>query len=189
MSQNIEKALYIGIALLLFAFALTAFFVEYGQFQTYIGESEKKMSQDMMVEIEKNRSEIRVSGHEVIHQAVAVKRLMSLRISEQKYGEASGQDMTVAEDENPNKGEEGGTVEDVLDLGEVQIPNMVDDRIKVELHSGSVSEEQLNVKLIKVFVKNVSVDLLNLLSVSPDDAFDVDYTFNETGAAEAAYYK
>ncbi len=70
MNQNIEKILYLGAGLLLFALALTAFFSYYDHYQDYIHQGEKFMLEDTSIYISEESVPLEAIGPEVLHQVL-----------------------------------------------------------------------------------------------------------------------
>jgi hypothetical protein len=74
MSNNIEKILYICAGLLIFAYALFAFFSGYDSFKTYLSIGEDITKKDNTVDIYADASNWGISGSEIILQVYNTKK-------------------------------------------------------------------------------------------------------------------
>ncbi len=75
MSSNIEKILYIGLAVLLLGIAFVFFFSGYNNYQSYITKSNVIISEDRMAASSGGEGKSEIKGPEVIHQVLEAKRL------------------------------------------------------------------------------------------------------------------
>lgn len=75
MSSNIEKILYIGLAVLLLGIAFTFFFSSYNNYQDHITKSNVVLNDDRMAEASEGEGKSEIRGSEVIHQVLEAKRL------------------------------------------------------------------------------------------------------------------
>ncbi len=74
MSDNIEKALYLGVALMMFIAAITSFFYYYAQYEGFINQGQKRMSSNEMVNQRKDEAFFIISGEEVLHQILEMRK-------------------------------------------------------------------------------------------------------------------
>lgn len=74
MNTNIEKALYLGVGVLLLALAFTFFFSSYRQHRAYIGESLRIINEDRIVTISEENVDSYISGYELIHLILEEKK-------------------------------------------------------------------------------------------------------------------
>ncbi len=75
MSSNIEKILYIGLAVLLLAIAFTFFFSCYNNYQDYIKKSNAILNEDKIVATSEGKEkQPGIKGTEITHQVLEVKR-------------------------------------------------------------------------------------------------------------------
>ena len=75
MSGNIERILYLGLAVVLLGLALTFFFSDYNNYRDYIAKSNAILNEDRMVAIAEGKGKYPIKGTEVIHQLLETKRL------------------------------------------------------------------------------------------------------------------
>ena len=75
MSSNIEKILYIGLAVLLLGIAFTFFFSGYNNYQDHITKSNAVLNEDRMAAPSEGEGKSEIRGSEVIHQVLEAKRL------------------------------------------------------------------------------------------------------------------
>jgi len=75
MSGNIERMLYLGLAVVLLGLAFTFFFSDYNNFQDYIAKSSAIINEDRMVTITEGKGKYPIKGTEVIHQLLETRKL------------------------------------------------------------------------------------------------------------------
>ena len=75
MSGNIERILYLGLAVVLLGLALTFFFSDYNNYRDYIAKSNAILNEDRMVAVAEGKGKYQIKGTEVIHQLLETKRL------------------------------------------------------------------------------------------------------------------
>ncbi|NLE25621.1 MAG: hypothetical protein GX625_09820 [Clostridiaceae bacterium] len=75
MSSNIEKILYIGLAVLLLGIAFSFFFLSYNNYQDHITKSNAVLNEDRMAAASEGEGKSEIKGSEVIHQVLEAKRL------------------------------------------------------------------------------------------------------------------
>ncbi len=75
MSGNIERILYLGLAVVLLGLALTFFFSDYNNYRDYIAKSNAILNEDRMVAVAERNGKYPIKGTEVIHQLLETKRL------------------------------------------------------------------------------------------------------------------
>ena len=67
MNTNLRKFLYLGAGMLLFALALTQFFVNYHSYQAYVDTSINMSQQDRVVTVLEDNPCTYVHGYDLIH--------------------------------------------------------------------------------------------------------------------------
>ncbi|HHU90220.1 MAG TPA: hypothetical protein GXZ22_04065 [Clostridiaceae bacterium] len=75
MSGNIEKILYLGLAVVLLGMAFTFFFSGYNNYRDYITKSNIIINDDRMVAITEGKDKSVINGTEVIHQVLEFQKL------------------------------------------------------------------------------------------------------------------
>ena len=75
MSGNLERILYLGLAVVLLGLAFTFFFSGYNNFRDYITQSSEIINDDRMVTVTEGKEKYPIKGTEVIHQLLETKRL------------------------------------------------------------------------------------------------------------------
>ncbi|NLX64070.1 MAG: hypothetical protein GX022_04755 [Clostridiaceae bacterium] len=76
MSGNIERVLYLDLAVVLLGLALTFYFSDYNNYRDYIAQSSALINDDRMVAVTGGKGEYPIKGTEVIHQLLEAKRLV-----------------------------------------------------------------------------------------------------------------
>lgn len=74
MSSNIEKLLYIGLAVLLLGIAFTFFFSCYNSYRDYIARSNLIINEDRTTSVFEGEEKPGIKGAEIIHQVLELKR-------------------------------------------------------------------------------------------------------------------
>ncbi|NLM73511.1 MAG: hypothetical protein GX184_05725 [Clostridiaceae bacterium] len=97
MSDNIEKALYSGVALLMLIAALTSFFYYYAQYEGFINRATQQMSGHVMVNQKLDDAFFTTTGNEVLHQVLEIKNREKTCVISRNYDAelASGPEIFV----------------------------------------------------------------------------------------------
>lgn len=75
MSGNVDRILYLGLAVVLLGLAFTFFFSNYNNYRDYIAKSNAAINSDRMVSNAEEKGNYAIKGTEVIHQVLETKRL------------------------------------------------------------------------------------------------------------------
>ena len=85
MNTNLRKFLYLGAGMLLFALALTQFFVNYHSYQAYVDTSINMSQQDRVVTVLEDNPCTYVHGYDLIHLILEEQKRVGLEKLNKEY--------------------------------------------------------------------------------------------------------